>query len=150
MNRITYFFLNKLYDCKTLNQKYIEYLYNYYEQESQLLHYSMDISKEDFEDIFKVIYDTLRLRIDEESFSKVCEHYLKLLISDAVDGNIVDTNWFIQHVWYLCVGISNTVDIKEYNDCILFIQENLIKKFNIKESTKEKLSRKIYTKFLIK
>ncbi len=67
-------------------------------------------------------------------------------MADARDGSMVDTKWFIWHMWYLSVGIST--DGKNYDDCIPFIQKNLIKHFNICETPGEKIKRKIYTKFM--
>lgn len=46
--------------------------------------------------------------------------------------------------------MSNDVLLETYKDCIMFIQEKLIKEFNVEESTKDKIGRKIYTKFMIK
>ena len=150
MNRVSYYFLNKMYDVQVLDQDFQEHLYQFYEYGSHMLNYNIEIDKEDFREVFNTIYGILRLRIDDKDFEKVSEHYLKLLMADARDGNNVDINWFINHVWYLCVGISNEIETKKYRDCIPFIQHSLIKKFNIEENIKEKASRKIYTSFMAK
>lgn len=100
--------------------------------------------------MFNTIYEILRLRIDNKDFEIVSKHYLKLLMADAKDGNNVDLIWFINHLWYLYVGIENEINAKTYNDCIPFIQQSLIRQFNIEENIKEKVSRKIYTRFLTK
>ena len=71
-------------------------------------------------------------------------------MADALDGNIVNVEWFIEHIWYLCIGISNEIDKNKYKDCIPFIQSQLIKQFCIEEKIKEKISRKIYTRVLIR
>ena len=67
-------------------------------------------------------------------------------MADAKDGENVDIVWLINHIWYLSVGISRIIDHLKYKDCIQFIQKTLIKKFNIDENIKEKVSRKIYTR----
>lgn len=150
MNKLSYYFLNKMQDVQVLDQDYQDHLYQFYEYGSHMLNYNIQITKEDFQEVFNTIYGILRLRIDHKDFEKVSKHYLTLLMADARDGNTVDINWFIKHVWYLCVGISNGINTKKYRDCIPFVQQSLIKKFNIEENIKEKVSRKIYTKFMVK
>jgi len=139
-----------MHDVQALDQDYQESLFQFYEYGSHMLNYNIEITKDDFQEVFNTIYGILRLRIDDKDFEKVSEHYLKLLMSDARDGNNVDINWFINHVWYLCVGISNKIETKKYRDCIPFIQQSLIKKFSIEENIKEKVSRKVYTSFMAK
>ena len=150
MNRVSYYFLNKMHDVQILDQDYQEHLYQFYEYGSHMLNYNIEITKEDFQKVFNTIYGILRLRIDDKDFEKVSEHYLKLLTADARDGNNVDINWFINHVWYLCIGISDEIETEKYRDCIPFLQQGLIKKFNIEENLKEKARRKIYTRLMAK
>lgn len=150
VNKVSYYFLNQMYDVQALSQDYQEHLSQVYEYGSHMLNYNIEITKGDFQEVFNTIYSILRFRIDDKDFEKVSEHYLKLLMADARDGNNVNVNWFINHVWYLCVGISNEIDIKTYRDCISFIQQILIKKFDIQENIKEKVRRKIYAKFMTK
>ena len=99
------------------------------------------------------IIDKLYLK-DLYEYYEECElligHYLKLIIADAKDGENVDLDWFINHVWYLCLGVEKKTNVKQYNDCIFFVQQKLIKEFNIKESRKEKVRRRIITKCLSK
>lgn len=33
-------------------------------------------------------------------------------MADARDGNKVDIEWFINHVWYLCAGVSKNFFLK--------------------------------------
>ena len=145
----SHFFNDKL-NLETLNKMGIENLYNFYQQGSKILNYNIDINKDEFQNIFELINKVLILRVSFDDCYKIEKHYLKLLMADARDGNIVDVRWFIEHAWYLCVGISSEIDTNKYKDCILFIQSQLIKQFCIKEKTSERISRKIYTRFLTK
>jgi len=86
-----------------------------------MLNYNIEVTKENFQEVFNTIYGILRLRIDDKDFEVVSDHYLKLLMADARDGNHVDIHRFINHVWYLSVGIPNEIDTKKYRDCIPFI-----------------------------
>ncbi len=70
----------------------------------------------------------------------------KIKIIEKGTRHFVDTNWCIKYIWYLCAGTDNTS--QKYKDCISFIQQRLIKEFNIKETVKEKVKRKIYTSYM--
>ena len=76
--------------------------------------------------------------------------YQGVIIDDFSMGYEIDRYWFVDCVWYLCLGVKDFVSPKEYNDCILFIQKQLLKKFDIKESKKDKLCRKSCIKYLAK
>lgn len=149
MNKVEYNLLNKLYDKRILDQKYLEGLYRFYKTGSRVYNYQINISKTEFEKILNTIYDVLRFRINDDKFKIVSDHYVILLMADAKDGHNVDANWFIDHIYYMCVGIKKKIKVNKYKDCIPFIQQELIKEFNIEENLKEKVSRKIYTKFMI-
>ena len=150
MNNVIYTLLDKVNKSRVLDELYLEDLYEYYEYASSDLGFDINITKEDFRKLFSIIYDVLSLKVDEEILERLIAHYLKLIIADAIDGENVDLSWFINHVWYFCVGVEKNVDIKQYNDCILFTQQKLIREFNIKESRKEKVRRKNATRYLSK
>ncbi len=90
MNRVSYYFLNKMCDVQGLNQDYQEQLYQFYEYGSYMLNYNIGITKKNFQELFNIIYDILRLRIDDKDFEKASAHYLKLLMADVRGGNNVD------------------------------------------------------------
>lgn len=148
MNLVNYYFLNKINSQRTVSQDYLNDLYQYYEVGSQKLNYDINIDKEEFQGVVITIFDVLRLKLSEEDSEKVFDNYLKLLMADAIDGYNVDLKWFIDHVWYLSVGAQTGISNKKYRDCIPFIQQKLINKFDIIESTKERISRKVYTKYM--
>lgn len=150
MNALIYNLLNKVHGQIQIDDNCLQNLYQFYVNGSKKLNYEIHISKEEFNKIFIIIYDVLRFKINDNEFESVANHYLKLLMADAVDRNMVDYNWFINHIWYFCIGKLNNDSCEKYKDCIMFIQERLIKEFNIDENIKEKIGRKIYTKFMIK
>lgn len=149
MNSVSFYFLNKLNNPKDLDSKYLEDLYEYYEYGSQELHYDVNIEREEFQEVFRIIFSILQLKLSNEDFEIVANSYLKLLMADARDGNVVDIKWFIDHAWYLCVGAAKHVSTDNYKDCILFIQKSLIERFGIEENIKEKFKRKICTSVII-
>lgn len=150
MNLVNYYFLNKINSQRTVSHDYLNDLYQYYLFGSQKLNYDINIDKEEFKGVVITIFDVLRLKLSEEDSKKVFDNYLKLLMADAIDGYNVDLKWFIDHVWYLSVGAQTDISSKKYRDCIPFMQQKLINKFDIIESTKEKISRKVYTKYMLK
>ncbi len=150
MNILSYYLLNRTSsNLSTLNQDYVERLYQYYVNGGQVLNYNININKESFIEIFNTIFDVLKLKIDNATYKIISEHYLNNLMVDANDGENVDVIYAINYLWYLGIGVSQDIDIKEYRDLIPIIQQQLIHKFKIKESIKEKVRRKIYTKSFI-
>lgn len=148
MNSLIYNLLDKINKPRVLGEVYLKDLYEYYEYASNNFGFDINITKEDFDKLFSVIYDVLMLRVDEEILEQLIKHYLNLIIADARDGSNVDLYWFINYVWYFCVGVQNITDTKQYKDCIMFLQQKLIKDFGIEESRKVKIKRKIVTKYM--
>ena len=150
MNALIYTLLNKTNEYRILDDEYLNKLYEYYLNSSIKFDFELNLDEEDFNIIFSTIYDVLRFRISDEEFQIVIEHYLKLLVADARDGSFVNNKWCINHLWYLCVGLRNNINYENYNDCIIFIQNKLIEKLNVQENLKEKVTRRIHTRFLSK
>lgn len=143
MNKVIYNLLNKVNKERILENNYLNNLLEFYTD--SIDKESIHIKEEEFKKIFSIIYDVLGLRISFDDFDTLCKNYLTYLIADSYDGHIVDLNWFINNIWYLTVSNINTAN---YKDCILFIQNKLIKEFEIEEKPKTKVKRKIHTKAL--
>ena len=124
----------------------IDWFYNC----NRILKCDIYLDREDLKIITNEIYQNLKLRINDSEYILIIEHYLKLLMADIIDDNLVNTSWAINHLWYLTVGLQEKIDVKKYNDCIPSIQNNLLKTFDIPESLKNKLSRKIIINYLTK
>jgi len=148
MNNLVYNLLSKKYPKVKLDDKYLDDLYSFYQSYSDKSGYEIYISKEDFKKIFEIVYDVLRFKVTNEEFLIIGDHCTKLLIADAQEGEYVDSKWIIDHIWYLSVGLQNSIDINRYKYCISFIQQKLVCEFNIEENLKEKFSRKVFTKFI--
>ena len=145
MNYLTYNILNKINKTEDLDNTHIEALYDFYIKPQPYRDYKIDITKEDFQKLISNIHDILRFKINNQDFREVSTHYVKLLVADAMDNETVDINWAINHIYYLTVGLSNRLKTDKYKDCISFVQQKLIDEFNIEETLKEKVNRKIYT-----
>lgn len=143
MNKVIYNLLNKVNKERILENNYLNNLLEFYTD--SIDKESIHIKEEEFKKIFSIIYDVLGLKISFDEFDTLCKNYLTYLIADSYDGYIVDLNWFINNIWYLTISNVNT---NNYKDCILFIQNKLIKEFEIKEKPKTKVKRKIRTKAL--
>ena len=137
-------------DAEQIKEQFLNDLYLQYERESELLHFKLEINQEEFQEMFNIIYKTLSLKINEKEIKLVCTHYLRLLFADAKQGEIVDKNWAIEHIWYLYVGILKKELTNKYKDSILLIQESLVETFLISENTPQKFIRKIRTKNMLK
>ena len=143
MNIVVYKLLSKTNEERNLDDSLLENLYQYYDEKSIELNYEKNISKDDFNRIFNIVYDVLRLKINDEEAIEAMVNYLKLLIADARDGFNVDINWCIKYIWYLGAGLKERK--QKYKDCISFIQQQLLKEFSIKETVSEKVKRKVFT-----
>ena len=143
MNIVVYKLLSKTKEERKLDDSLLENLYQYYDEKSIELNYEKNISKDDFNRIFNIVYDVLRLKINDEEAIEAMVNYLKLLIADARDGFNVDINWCIKYIWYLGAGLKERK--QKYKDCISFIQQQLLKEFSIKETVSEKVKRKVFT-----
>ena len=143
MNIVVYKLLSITNEERKLDDSLLENLYQYYDEKSIELNYEKNISKDDFNRIFNIVYDVLKLRINDEEAIEAMVNYLKLLIADARDGFNVDINWCIKYIWYLGAGLKERK--QKYKDCISFIQQQLIKEFSIKETVSEKVKRKVFT-----
>lgn len=124
----------------------IDWFYNC----SKYLNCDIYLDKEDLRIITNEIYQNLKLRINDSEYLLIIDHYLKLLMADVIDDNLVNTSWAIDHLWYITIGIQDKIDVKKYNDCIPSIQNKLLKTFDIPESLKHKLRRKIVINYLTK
>ena len=149
MNKLQYYLLQKHHGNEQINEEYLEELYQYFKQGSEKLEYKIQISKEDFKKMFSIIYDVLILKLNHNQIAKLNDHYLKLIMYDALVEENVDVYWFIKHIWYLNIYELEEKFTFDYKDCISFIQEEMIKEFGIKENIKEKIDRKVYT-FILK
>lgn len=143
MNIVVYKLLSITNEERKLDDSLLENLYQYYDEKSIELNYEKNISKDDFNRIFNIVYDVLKLRINDEEAIEAMVNYLKLLIADARDGFNVDINWCIKYIWYLGAGLKERK--QKYKDCISFIQQQLLKEFSIKETVSEKVKRKVFT-----
>lgn len=146
MNIVVYKLLSITKEERKLDDSLLENLYQYYDEKSIELNYEKNISKDDFNRIFNIVYDVLKLRINDEEAIEAMVNYLKLLIADARDGFNVDINWCIKYIWYLGAGLKERK--QKYKDCISFIQQQLLKEFSIKETVSEKVKRKIFTSYM--
>ena len=146
MNIVVYKLLSITNEERKLDDSLLENLYQYYDEKSIELNYEKNISKDDFNRIFNIVYDVLKLRINDEETIEAMVNYLKLLIADARDGFNVDINWCIKYIWYLGAGLKERK--QKYKDCISFIQQQLLKEFSIKETVSEKVKRKIFTSYM--
>ena len=106
------------------------------------------ISQIEFIEIIRTIYEVLKFKINDEFCDNIIKIYLRLIIVDAKEGNTIDINWFIFHLYYLSNNFITTINKEDYIKYIPFIQDTLIRKFDVKENSFKKLTRSLYTRFM--
>lgn len=135
-----YKFLDSINESRSIDEDYLISLYDFYEKGSKYLGYEVNIDLNDFKKIFSTIDDVLKLKLDEKEVRSVNHFYLTLLMADARDGVYVDNRWFVDRLWYLCVGNKNKKIVGNYKDCVPFIQEILEKILILKRNLMKKLT----------
>ena len=106
--------------------KYFNDLYLYFCEGSNFFGYNVDISKSDFVRIISLVYEVLVTKIGKKSTCEVVDGYVSLMVADARDGETVDFNWLISHVWYLNMNIPKNVSGTLYSNAILCVQQVLL------------------------
>lgn len=154
MNSISYKLLNKLKYIELINEDDLELLYqqylankNYIENQEGL-EIEMELSKQDFLKMFQIIYDVLKFYISKQEFMDISNYYLCMLM--IKDREKVDLYWCIYHIYYLASAGRFFTKYDRYEDCLPFLQQRLMKQFNIKEKVTDKMKRKTFTKAIIK
>lgn len=160
MNNISYKLLNKLNgkanNIELINEGDLELLYQQYIQdknyiENQLkVEIELGISQQDFFKMFYMIYDILKFYISKQEFIHLSNYYLLMLMMDYINGKKVDLYWCIYHIYYLSSAGRFLTKYDHYEDCLPFLQQQLIKQFAIKEKITDKMKRKSFTKAIIK
>lgn len=134
---------------REIDTNIIEELKASYFEKSRILKCQNSLSEEDFNLIISTIFNILKLSLTDEEIKKACEEYLTLLLADGVDDITIDVNWAINHLFYLCV-IADKKTKEKVKDYITYLQNKLIKIYKIKETSREKMKRKIYAGFITK
>ena len=134
---------------REIDTNIIEELKASYFEKSRILKCQNNLSEEDFNLIISTIFNTLKLSLTDEEIKKACENYLTLLLADGVDDLVIDVNWAINHLFYLCV-IADKKTKEKIKNYITYLQNKLFKIYKLKETTREKTKRKIYTGFITK
>lgn len=148
MYNLEYNLLKKVHGDKTINPVVLNDLLKNYSTYNEKLNFEPFLDDSQFKYLFSSIYSVLGYRLNDAEFSFVSDHFIKLLLADQADGENIDINWIIEHLWYFCMGSSNKPLIAKYKNDIPFIQEKLIKEYKVSESYKEKFRRKVYTKYM--
>ncbi len=158
MNRIGYKLLNRLNDkvkyIEPVNEDDLELLYQQYMTNKNYIEnqegwkIEMELSKQDFLKMFQIIYDILKFYISKQEFTYIINDYLYMLMMDHIHGEKVDLYWCIYHIYYLSIAGRFLTKYEQYKDCLPFLQQQLMKQFDIKEKITDKMKRKIFIKTL--
>lgn len=149
MNEVSYQFLKRIKSnqFEQLDFEMLEKIYNYYVVCSKSFQYDILIDRDQMNQFLLNLYQVFSINITKPEFETLTYDYIKLIVCDAKDGEVVDIKWCINHLWYYHFGNE---DISEKcHDMIIFAQDKLFQGFGIKENVKQKTVRKIYTSYLI-
>jgi len=151
MNNLEYKILNYCYEKSNRQRvniyEFCEEQYNYLNDLSKkFVQEEIELTPEEFEAIITQIYEVLKLSIREEGCSLVITHYIVQLAADCAYEKI-NLAWCLDKLYYLATYMDKNVT-RKYADDILYIQEQLYKKFQIQEDYFGYLNRKAKIKTL--
>ena len=126
-------------------EPYLKIYYDIYINNLSKMNIEQKINEEDFKKIIAIIFEVLSVCLTEKQIVKVLNSYVGNLIADNKDGSNVDISWAIKYIWYLTATTCTT----EFANWIPFVQQQLIDEFEIEETIKEKVKRKIYIRTMI-
>lgn len=109
-----------------VRNNFLDSLFLCYSDGSDFFGYTISISKCDFERIFLVIYDVLSDYIGVDLAKVILQKFVSLLVSDARDGEIVDSNWIINHIWYLNTFVLDENSLSQYNSAVAVVRQRLV------------------------
>lgn len=132
---------------KNFDNNIIEELKEDYFEKCRILKCNNCLSDEDFKLIITTVCDVLKIALTDDEVKKACQNYLTLLLADGVDDLVINPEWAINHLFYLCV-IADKKTKSKIKDYITYLQKKLFKVYKIKETCGEKIKRKIYTGFI--
>lgn len=109
-----------------VRNNFLDSLFLYYSDGSDFFGYTISISKCEFERIFLVIYDVLSDHIGVDLAKVILQMFVSLLVSDARDVEIVDSNWIINHIWYLNTFVLDENSLSQYNSAVAVVRQRLV------------------------
>lgn len=150
MNEVSYNLLTKLMEKtgrkQELDKDILNGSYNFYKSRIENDQQSL-ITKEELDKFLSIVHGVFSLNINNSEFEIVTKNYMEQITCDALSDNKVNTKWLIDKLWYYSIG-NESISCK-FRDSIVFAQNKLINEFNIKETRREQINRKIYTKTLL-
>lgn len=109
-----------------VRNNFLDSLFLYYSDGSDFFDYTISISKCEFKRIFLVIYDVLSDYIGVDLAKVILQMFVSLLVSDARDDETVDSNWIINHIWYLNTFVLDENSLSQYNSAVAVVRQRLV------------------------
>lgn len=149
MNKVQYKLVKSFYKRKTIQKKHLqqENLETYIEEQYQHLN---EISQKEINETLKITYNQFRLlitaiykvlkqRITIETFYKVADDYLSLLIADCILENIqIDLNYCLEKLDYLALYQDKKIT-GTYIEDIPLIEQKLERNIRTRHKYKNKI-----------
>lgn len=129
--------MNTIDGDKYLKDNYSQYLFDYFVKGGEVYGYEININLDDFNKIFSVIYDNIKLKLSEDEVKKAFLQYVQLIMSDAREGKFVEINYFIDCVDYLGLDILDNKFLKKLKKYIKPIKKSLRGEFPLSNKIKK-------------
>ena len=127
--------LDKFYKIHTINgdryfgDSYCSLLFDYYVTGGLIFKYDVNITEDEFNRVFNIIYDRLKLKLSEDEIKKSFLQYIQMIMGDARSGVFVDIHYFIKCVDYLSLDILDNKCLRKVKHVSKDIKKNLISEF---------------------
>jgi len=156
MNKLQYKVISSMYnkaekeelDLEGLNNELFEYL----DGKFKFCCKEISFSKEEFYLLISNVYNIFKLKLDNGLFLERMDTYVKLILADVLDGRLVDIKWCVDKLFYFALASGDSIDVKvavsKIKNDIIYIQDILYKEFSLNETVMDKVSRKVYTKYM--
>ena len=129
MIRNDFYKINTIDGDKYFKDNYSDTLYDYYVTGGIIFRYEVNISKEEYDKLFEIIYNILKTKLSEEEIKKAFLQYIQVIMEDARSGKQVDINYFINNTNNLSLDILDNHFLKKVKPLIKTIKNELIKEF---------------------
>ena len=129
MNRSNFYNINTINGDEYLGENICTNLYDYYVYGGKVFNYEVNISMDEFSEIFSVIKSNIESILSTDEVKKAFLQYVQLIMADARDGKFVDACYFVNCIDYICLDILDNKFLKKTKKVVSSIKKSLKGRF---------------------
>ena len=129
MNRGSFYNINTITGDEHLGEDICTDLYDYYVYGGRIFNYEINISSEEFSEIFSVINSSIESVLSTKEVKKAFLQYVQLIMADARDGKFVDACYFVNCIDYIGLPILDNKFLKKIKKIVGPIKKSLNGRF---------------------